>query len=77
MLSSPLPKAPNQEIDSRTATQEFRSLLEDLEAAGLHAEVRAGYEQTLLVFVKAPRELLGNTVYKLRHVRASWIAHPH
>ncbi|UPL03994.1 hypothetical protein LCI18_014928 [Fusarium solani-melongenae] len=54
------------EIDRDTAVEEFKTLLVDLEEAGLDVEVRAGYEQTLLIFVKAPRELLGNTVYKSR-----------
>lgn len=40
--------------------------MDDLESAGLNTEVRPGYEQTLLIFVKAPRELLGNAVYKSR-----------
>ncbi|KAF4464893.1 IST2 [Fusarium albosuccineum] len=52
--------------DHDPAIDEFKSLLADLEDAGLDVEVRPGYEQTLLVFVKAPRELLGNTVYKSR-----------
>ncbi|KAK1967038.1 DUF590-domain-containing protein [Colletotrichum sublineola] len=54
------------EVDSETAVKELTALLSDLEAAGLQTEVRAGYDQTLLVFAKAPRELLGNTVYKSR-----------
>ncbi|KAH6693612.1 calcium-activated chloride channel-domain-containing protein [Plectosphaerella plurivora] len=54
------------EIDSDTASHELEMLLTDLEAAGLQTEVRAGYDQILLIFVKAPRELLGNTVYKSR-----------
>jgi anoctamin-10 len=41
-------------------------LLVDLEEAGLHTEVRPGYERSILVFVKAPRQLLGNSVYKER-----------
>ncbi|KAM0306265.1 hypothetical protein HYE67_002278 [Fusarium culmorum] len=54
------------EIDHDTAVKEVRTLLQDLEEVGLHTEVRAGYEQSLLVFVRAPRELLGNWVYKSR-----------
>ena len=53
--------------DRDTAVEEFKTLLVDLEEAGLDVEVRPGYEQTLLIFVKAPRELLGNTVYKSRY----------
>lgn len=54
------------------AVKEFKTLLADLEEAGLDVEVRAGYEQTLLFFVKAPHNLLGNYVYKSRQVN-----HPH
>ncbi|KAJ0162184.1 Uncharacterized protein CTA2_4965 [Colletotrichum tanaceti] len=53
-------------VDAETSVKELTTLLSDLESAGLQTEVRAGYDQTLLVFVKAPRELLGNTVYKSR-----------
>ncbi|RFU81483.1 plasma membrane channel aqy1 [Trichoderma arundinaceum] len=54
------------DIDYDAATKEFITLLHNLEATGLHVEVRPGYEQTILLFVKAPSELLGNRVYKLR-----------
>ncbi|UKZ83987.1 hypothetical protein TrVFT333_011803 [Trichoderma virens FT-333] len=54
------------DIDYETATKEFTALLQNLEATGLHVEVRPGYEQTILLFVKAPSALLGNRVYKLR-----------
>ncbi|KAK2612544.1 hypothetical protein QQS21_001482 [Conoideocrella luteorostrata] len=53
-------------IDYDVAIKEFNSLLDNLEAAGLYTEVRPGYEQSILVFVKAPEQLLGNTVYKQR-----------
>ncbi|KAG6024649.1 hypothetical protein E4U41_001730 [Claviceps citrina] len=53
-------------VDYDAATKEFIHLLERLEAAGLHAEVRPGYEQAILVFVKAAEQLLGNAVYKQR-----------
>ncbi|KAL7907658.1 calcium-activated chloride channel domain-containing protein [Trichoderma velutinum] len=54
------------DTDYETATKEFTALLQNLEATGLHVEVRPGYEQTILLFVKAPSALLGNRVYKLR-----------
>jgi hypothetical protein len=57
------------------AVKEFKTLLADLEEAGLDVEVRAGYEQTLLFFVKAPRDLLGNYVYKSRQVKLYHILH--
>ncbi|KAL5116585.1 hypothetical protein ACEQ8H_005463 [Pleosporales sp. CAS-2024a] len=53
-------------LDTETAIAELTKLLHDLHAVGLNTEVRRGYDQTLLVFVQAPRELLGNTVYKAR-----------
>jgi anoctamin-10 len=54
------------DIDRDTAVKEVKTLLEDLEEIGLHTEVRAGYEQSLLIFIRAPHELLGNWVYKSR-----------
>lgn len=56
-------------IDSETASKEVETLCEDLEGAGLHTEVRAGYEKTLLIFVRAPREVLGKAVHKSRYVK--------
>ncbi|KAL1799288.1 hypothetical protein ACET3X_003325 [Alternaria dauci] len=53
-------------VDADVAIAECKALLHDLEGAGLNTEVRPGYDQTLLVFVQAPRDLLGNTVYKSR-----------
>lgn len=55
-------------VDHDTAIKEFKTLVADLEETGFDVEVRAGYEQSLLVFAKAPRELLGNHVYKSRQV---------
>ncbi|KAM5342134.1 hypothetical protein ACJ41O_015165 [Fusarium nematophilum] len=54
------------DADRDAAVEEFKTLLGDLEDAGLDVEVRPGYDQTLLIFVKAPRELLGKKVYKSR-----------
>lgn len=54
------------ETDHDTAIKEFKTIVADLEETGFDVEVRAGYEQSLLVFAKAPRELLGNAVYKSR-----------
>lgn len=55
-------------VDHDTAVKEFKTLVADLEETGFDVEVRAGYEQSLLVFAKTPRELLGNAVYKSRQV---------
>jgi anoctamin-10 len=57
----------SQRPDDDIAITECNQLLHDLESAGLNVEVRAGYDQSLLVFVQAPRDLLGNTVYKSRY----------
>ncbi|KAF2135221.1 uncharacterized protein K452DRAFT_323173 [Aplosporella prunicola CBS 121167] len=54
------------DIDRDTAVEEFNTLLQDLESVGLHTEVRAGFDESLLVFCKAPREVLGNAVHKSR-----------
>ncbi|KAH6639056.1 calcium-activated chloride channel-domain-containing protein [Boeremia exigua] len=53
-------------VEHETAVTDFTTLIKDLHSAGLNTEVRHGYDQSLLVFVQAPRELLGNTVYKSR-----------
>ncbi|KAF2626287.1 hypothetical protein BU25DRAFT_422480 [Macroventuria anomochaeta] len=53
-------------VEHETAVTEFTELIKDLQSAGLNTEVRHGYDQSLLVFVQVPRELLGNTVYKSR-----------
>lgn len=55
------------DADYYEAAKEFTALLQSLEATGLHVEVRPGYEQTILLFIKAPSALLGNRVYKLRY----------
>ncbi|KAL2162504.1 hypothetical protein VTH06DRAFT_7418 [Thermothelomyces fergusii] len=55
-----------KDVDPETANEEITLLGEDLESVGLQTEVRAGRGQTLLVFVKAPRNLLGSYVYNSR-----------
>ncbi|KAF4493812.1 IST2 [Fusarium agapanthi] len=60
------------ETDHDTAIKEFKTLVADLEETGFDVEVRASYEQSLLVFAKAPRELLGNAVYKDSRVK-DWL----
>ncbi|RYO90730.1 hypothetical protein DL762_002532 [Monosporascus cannonballus] len=54
------------ETDETTAVKEFQCLCRDLREAGLQIEVRLGLAQSLLVFAKAPNDLLGSTVYKSR-----------
>ncbi|KAI9933539.1 hypothetical protein ASPWEDRAFT_53298 [Aspergillus wentii DTO 134E9] len=55
-----------EDVDSSQATEEFRSLIHDLEAAGLRTQVRHGYGASLLICIKVPRDHLGNMVYKSR-----------
>jgi anoctamin-10 len=52
--------------DQKTACNELSLLLGDIMSVGLNTEVRAGYDQTLLIFVQTPRDLLGNSVYRSR-----------
>jgi anoctamin-10 len=54
------------DTETDLAIRELGTLLADLHAVGLNTEVRRGYDQTLHVFVQAPRELLGSVVYKAR-----------
>ncbi|KAJ4293546.1 hypothetical protein N0V90_008829 [Kalmusia sp. IMI 367209] len=54
------------QLDASVAIEELTALLDALESIGLQTEVRAGYDESLLVFVQAPRELLGNTVHHSR-----------
>lgn len=52
--------------DTAVAIDEFRSLIRDLDEAGLRTQVRHGNGASLLVFVNAPRERLGHEVFKSR-----------
>ncbi|KAJ9403144.1 hypothetical protein DTO045G8_9113 [Paecilomyces variotii] len=52
--------------DTAAAIDEFRSLIRDLDEAGLRTQVRHGNGASLLVFVNAPRERLGHEVFKSR-----------
>ena len=66
------PRLPNGQpnwtyIDLHVATKEVITLTEDLESVGFQTEIRAGYEESLLVFVKAPRNILGTAVYNSRY----------
>jgi anoctamin-10 len=54
--------------NTETAIDEFRALCTDIADAGMQTEVRAGYDQSLLVFARVPKDLLGSTVYKSRFV---------
>ncbi|KAJ5773635.1 hypothetical protein N7457_008531 [Penicillium paradoxum] len=54
------------EIDQAQAITEFRSLIEDLNEAGLRAQVRHGHGAALLVCIRVPRDHLGNLVHQSR-----------
>ncbi|KAK8049033.1 hypothetical protein PG994_010763 [Apiospora phragmitis] len=54
------------DVDDETAKEEFRTLVNDLEEAGLQTEVRAGEDHSLLVFVRVPTELLNDEMHKSR-----------
>ncbi|PFH61331.1 hypothetical protein XA68_17633 [Ophiocordyceps unilateralis] len=49
-----------------TAVEDYVALINRIESIGLHIEVRAGHDQSLLLFVKAPHEILGNAIFKSR-----------
>ncbi|KAJ9200824.1 hypothetical protein DTO164E3_3974 [Paecilomyces variotii] len=53
-------------VGTQQAIEEFKTLINDLDAVGLQMEVRHGTGASLLVFVKVPRELLGAEMYKSR-----------
>ncbi|AEO59358.1 hypothetical protein MYCTH_2119594 [Thermothelomyces thermophilus ATCC 42464] len=55
-----------KDVDPEIANKEITLLVEDLESVGLQTELRSGRGQTLLIFVKAPRNLLGSYVYNSR-----------
>ena len=51
---------------SSEAIGEFTTLINDLNEAGLETQVRHGDGLSLLVFIHAPKKILGNEVYKSR-----------
>ncbi|KAL2192818.1 calcium-activated chloride channel-domain-containing protein [Corynascus similis CBS 632.67] len=55
-----------KDVEPKVANREITQLCEDLESVGLQTELRAGRDQTLLIFVKAPRNVLGSYVYSSR-----------
>jgi anoctamin-10 len=54
------------QIDEAQAIKEYRELVEALDEVGLELAVRHGNGASLLIFVKAPANLVGNWVYKAR-----------
>lgn len=59
----------NSGIDMEQAMEEVQRLCNDVIEVGLQCEVRAGEDQSLLVFVRAPQELLNSEIHKSRQVQ--------
>ncbi|KAG9565461.1 putative plasma membrane stress response protein, partial [Aureobasidium melanogenum] len=55
-----------EDIEVHHATDEYHTLIRDIEAFGLEAEVRHGYGTTLIILIRVPRNKLGNEVYRSR-----------
>ena len=55
-------------VEQPQAIKEFHTLIHDLDDVGLQTEVRHGDGASLLVFVQAPRDLVGNWIYKSRYI---------
>ncbi|KAJ5276919.1 hypothetical protein N7524_003072 [Penicillium chrysogenum] len=54
------------DIDPAQAITEFRTLIHDLNEAGLRVQVRHGHGEALLVCIRVPRDHLGNLVHQSR-----------
>jgi len=50
--------------DASYAIEEFRTVISALETHGLQSQVQHGFGASLLILVRAPRNLLGNEVYR-------------
>jgi hypothetical protein len=53
-------------VEIHRATDQYHTLIRDIEAFGLEAEVRHGHGATLLTLIRIPRNKLGNEVYRSR-----------
>ncbi|KAI4741624.1 putative plasma membrane stress response protein [Aureobasidium sp. EXF-12298] len=53
-------------VEIHHATDQYHTLIRDIEAFGLEAEVRHGHGATLLTLIRIPRNKLGNEVYRSR-----------
>lgn len=53
-------------LDQIQAIAGFRSLVDDLHEAGLRLQVRHGHGTSLLVFIRVPRNHLGQMIHKSR-----------
>lgn len=64
------------DVDHEQAIEELKCVVRDLQSVGLETEVRAGYDKTLLIFVRVPKSILDAEVFKSRYVYRSWKLHP-
>ncbi|KAK6004902.1 hypothetical protein QM012_007681 [Aureobasidium pullulans] len=55
-----------EDIEAHHATDEYHTLIRDIETFGLETEVRHGYGTTLIILIRIPRNKLGNEVYRSR-----------
>jgi anoctamin-10 len=53
-------------VEIHHATDQYHTLIRDIDAFGLEAEVRHGHGATLLTLIRIPRNKLGNEVYRSR-----------
>jgi hypothetical protein len=54
------------DVDSKKAKDEVERLILDSTAAGLRSAVRIGDGCSLLIILKAPRQMLGNAIHRSR-----------
>ncbi|KAJ5101337.1 hypothetical protein NUU61_003559 [Penicillium alfredii] len=54
------------DLDQAEAIEKYRTLLHDLNEAGLRVQVRHGHGASLLVCIRVPRDHLGNMIHKSR-----------
>lgn len=55
-------------VNHEQAIKELKCICQDLQSVGLETEVRAGYDKTLLIFVRVPKAILDAEVFKSRYV---------
>lgn len=56
------------EVEHEQAIEELKHICRDLHSIGLETEVRAGYDKTLLIFVRVPKPILDAEIFKSRYV---------
>lgn len=56
------------DVEPEQAIEELKCICRDLQGVGLETEVRAGYDKTLLIFVRVPKPILDAEIFKSRYV---------